>query len=222
MMDIIRFENLSKIYGKSENKLYALKNVNINIKQGEMVAIMGPSGSGKSTLLNIIGFIDEPTEGKYFLRDLELSELHKNMLYKIRNKEIGFVFQYFALLKEYSVLDNVILPLSYRKMSRSNCRKIALEYMEKLGIKDLWNKLPSELSGGQQQRVAIARALVGNPEIILADEPTGALDQKTGEDIMKVLSEINASGKTVIIVTHDINIASYCSRTIDIRDGEIC
>lgn len=221
-MDIIKFENLSKIYGQSENKLYALKNVNISIKQGEMVAIMGPSGSGKSTLLNIMGFIDEPTEGKYFFRNSELSELRKKKLNRVRNKEVGFIFQYFALLKEYSALDNVILPLSYRKMSKNICKKVALEYMDKIGIKNLSDKLPSELSGGQQQRVAITRALVGDPEIILADEPTGALDQKTGEDIMKVLSEVNAAGKTIVIVTHDINIASYCNRIINIKDGEIC
>lgn len=221
-MDIIKFENLSKIYGQNENKLYALKNVNISIKQGEMVAIMGPSGSGKSTLLNIMGFIDEPTEGKYFFRNLELSELRKRKLNRVRNKEVGFIFQYFALLKEYSALDNVILPLSYRKMSKNICKKVALEYMDKIGIKNLSDKLPSELSGGQQQRVAITRALVSDPEIILADEPTGALDQKTGEDIMKVLSEVNAAGKTIVIVTHDITIASYCNRIINIKDGEIC
>lgn len=220
-MDIIRFENLSKIYGESENKLYALKDVNISIKQGEMVAIMGPSGSGKSTLLNIMGFIDEPTTGKYFLRSSELAELRKKKLHKIRNKEIGFIFQYFALLKEYSSLDNVMLPLSYRKFSNSTRKKIALECMDRIGIKGLSDKLPSQLSGGQQQRVAIARALVGNPEIILADEPTGALDQKTGEDIMQVLSEVNASGKTIVIVTHDNNVSHYCSRIINIKDGEI-
>lgn len=220
-MDIIRLENLDKIYGEKENKLYALKNINICIKPGEMIAIMGPSGSGKSTLLNIMGFIDEATDGKYIFNGTESSQLHKNKFHKFRNKEIGFIFQYFALLKEYSALDNVMLPLSYRKISKHTCKKMALEYMDKLGIKSLSDKLPTQLSGGQQQRVAIARALVGNPEVILADEPTGALDQETGENIMKLLCEVNASGKTIIIVTHDINIANYCNRIINIKDGMI-
>lgn len=218
-MDIIRFENLSRVY--EPNSFYALKNVNINIKEGEMIAIMGPSGSGKSTLLNIIGFIDEPTAGNYFLRNTELSELRKKKFNKIRNKEIGFVFQYFALLKEYSALDNVILPLSYRKLSNKERRENALKCMEAVGIKSMSEKLPSELSGGQQQRVAIARALVGEPEIILADEPTGALDQKKGEDIINIFKDLNKQGKTIIIVTHDPNIANKCDRIIYLRDGEV-
>ncbi|GFZ31735.1 ABC transporter ATP-binding protein [Clostridium zeae] len=220
-MDIIRFENICKVYGEGENTLYALNDTNITIKEGEMVSIMGPSGSGKSTLLNIMGFIDQPTSGKYFLNNIEFSELQKKKLHKIRNMEIGFIFQYFALLKEYSALDNVILPLSYRKLSTKACKEKALECMDKIGIKQLKDKLPAQLSGGQQQRVAIARALVGDPKIILADEPTGALDVKTGKEIMNILKLLNNQGKTIIIVTHDPNIANMCDRIISLKDGQI-
>lgn len=218
---VIELKQLSKTYGKDANKTYALNNVDLTIRDGEMVAIMGPSGSGKSTLLNLLGFIDKPTNGEYILNSINTSALQGNKLAKIRNKEIGFVFQYFALMKEFTVLDNVILPLIYRKMPQKERVKKGILYLEKMGIGSHKDKKISELSGGQQQRVAIARALIGEPSIILADEPTGALDQKTGKDIIKILKDINKQGKTVIIVTHDINVANSCDRIITIIDGKI-
>lgn len=217
----ILLENISRKYSNGTEVTYALNNINLNIKEGEMVAIMGPSGSGKSTLLNILGFIDKGTNGKYLLNNIDTQEIKGDKLARFRNTEIGFIFQYFALIKELNVIDNVILPLMYRKMSQKARINEGEKYLEKLGIIEHKNKKISELSGGQQQRVAIARALIGNPRIILADEPTGALDQKTGKDIMKILREINKEGKTVVVVTHDNAIADFCNRTIKLVDGMI-
>ncbi len=217
----LNLNNISKVYGSGENATYALRNITLNIEDGEMVAITGPSGSGKSTMLNILGLIDKPTEGNYKINTLETKSLKGKDLAAKRNSNIGFVFQYFALMKEYSALDNVMLPLIYRRMPHSSRKKLALEYMKQMGIEDQAHKKISQLSGGQQQRVAIARALVGQPDVILADEPTGALDQKTGKDVIGILKEINKSGKTVIIVTHDPLIAASCNRVINIVDGEI-
>lgn len=220
-MSIIKLQNISKIYGKSNFTTYALKNVDLNINKGEYLAIMGPSGSGKSTLLNLIGCMDGQTEGKYFLNNKDVSLLSNKELSKVRNNVISFIFQHFALMKEYSVYDNVELPLSFRKISKKTKRELVINHLKRLGIEDQIKKKPGQLSGGQQQRVAIARALCTEADIILADEPTGALDQKNGKDIMDILTQLNNSGKTIIVVTHDPVVASYCKRVITIKDGEI-
>lgn len=220
-MSIIKLNDISKIYGTGEAATKALEGINLEFHQGEMAAITGASGSGKSTLLNILGCIDLPTSGQYFL-DGELTTNHTGIqLAKIRNIKIGFIFQYFALINEYSVLENVQIPLNYRNVSHKKSTLLATEYLDKVNMAQYHNKMPAQLSGGQQQRVAIARALVGNPDIILADEPTGALDKKNGEEVMKLLTEINSQGKTIIIITHDSNIASYCKRNIMVQDGKI-
>lgn len=220
-MNIIQLKDISKKYGKGESEVIALKNVDLTIKNNEFLAIMGPSGSGKSTLLNIIGCMDVPTEGQYYLNGISIKNLSNNELSGIRNSTISFVFQHFALIKDYTVYDNIELPLLHRKISNKEKKKLILKYAAKLGIDDkLYNK-PTELSGGQQQRVAICRALVSESKIILADEPTGALDQKTGRDIINLLRELNKENKTIIVVTHDPQIASSCDRTILINDSKI-
>ena len=221
-MSIIEVRNLSKIYnvGKS-NETIALDNINIEIEEGELIAIVGPSGSGKSTLLNILGLMDKPTSGEYIIDNKFLNTIKNRKIHKIRNKYIGFVFQNFALLKEYSVLDNVMMPLNYRKLSNKEKKKIAEYYIKRVGLESHINKNPNELSGGQQQRVAIARALVGQPKIILADEPTGNLDQKTGEEIINLFMDIRKDGSTIVIVTHDMNIANRCDKIIKLVDGKI-
>ena len=206
-----------------------MKNINLNIENGDMIAIMGPSGAGKSTLLNILGCLDKHDSGVYYLKDKNINDFSKKELAKIRNIEIGFVFQSFALIPEYTVFENLELPLLYKNnfsnrkdiLSKKQIRAKIENVLEKVFISDFIDKKPSYLSGGQQQRVAIARALINEPSIILADEPTGALDQKTGEEIMNLLKEINESGKTIIIVTHDAKIASYCNRVINVIDGFI-
>lgn len=217
-MNILELKNVSKIY---DNDTIVLDNINLSIKQGELIAIMGPSGSGKSTLLNILGLVDSKTKGDYYVKGKDIKELIKNKPHILRNRLFGFVFQYFALLKQYTVLENVMLPLTYRKCSNKEMIKKSEFYLEKVGLLEHKDKKINKLSGGQQQRVAIARALVTETEIILADEPTGNLDQKTGQDIMNLFLEINKSGKTIIIVTHDYNIAKQCSRIIRIIDGKI-
>lgn len=221
VMSLIKINNISKIYENGDVSTKALDDVSLQINDGEMVAITGPSGSGKSTLLSILGCIDIPTSGDYYLDTELVSKLNSQQLAKIRNKKIGFIFQSFALINEYSVLENIQIPLKYRKVPLKESKIKALEYLKKVNLEECKKKKPSQLSGGQQQRVAIARALVGNPDIILADEPTGALDQKNGEEIINLLLDINSQGKTVIIITHDINIASYCKRNIVIKDGKI-
>lgn len=220
-MTFINLKNIKKVYSNKQSKIFALDGIDLTIEEGDMVAIMGPSGSGKSTLLNILGLIDVPSSGNYSLDGYAVDEIKTRNIHKFRNKYIGFVFQYFALLKDYTVFDNVVLPLTYRKMQHKQRLNKAKEYINKVGISDYINKIPSELSGGQQQRVAIARALVGEPSLILADEPTGNLDQKTGQDIMELLCQINRQKKTIIIVTHDINVAKQCHRIITIVDGKI-
>ena len=217
-MELLKLENISKIY---DNNTIVLDNINLKIRKGELIAIMGPSGSGKSTLLNILGIVDSKTSGNYYINGKEVEELIKNKPNKLRNSFFSFIFKYFALLKQYTVLENVMLPLTYRKCSNKE-RIIKSEfYLKKVGLLEHKDKKINKLSGGQQQRVAIARALVTEAEIILADEPTGNLDQKTGQDIMELLLEINKLGKTIIIVTHDYNIAKQCSRIIKIVDGKI-
>ena len=213
---MIRLDKITKIYdAKVENKK-ALDEVSLTIDNGEFVAIMGPSGSGKSTLLNIIGCMDSVTDGSYYVDDIEVSRLNKLDIHRFRKKNIGFVFQHFALMDYYTAYENIELPLL-----ANNIRRIINEQLKKLNIVEEKDKLPKKMSGGQQQRVAIARALVTNADIILADEPTGALDQSTGQEVINILREINNQGKTVVLVTHDINIASSTNRIINICDGKI-
>lgn len=218
---MIRLENISKIYDAKIDTTKALDNVSLQINDGELVAIMGPSGSGKSTLLNILGCMDTATEGKYYVDDVEVSMLKKSQRDSFRKKNIGFVFQHFALMDYYTAYENIELPLIANNVRKSERKKIVQQQLEHLGITSQRNKLPKKMSGGQQQRVAIARALVTNVDLILADEPTGALDQKTGQEVLALLKEINSTGKTVIIVTHDEKIAADCNRIIMIQDGRI-
>ena len=218
---MIRLENISKIYDAKIDTTKALDNVSLQINDGELVAIMGPSGSGKSTLLNILGCMDTATEGKYYVDDVEVSMLKKSQRDSFRKKNIGFVFQHFALMDYYTAYENIELPLIANNVRKSERKKIVQPQLEHLGITSQRNKLPKKMSGGQQQRVAIARALVTNVDLILADEPTGALDQKTGQEVLALLKEINSTGKTVIIVTHDEKIAADCNRVIMIQDGRI-
>ncbi|UOB79737.1 ABC transporter ATP-binding protein [Bacillus sp. ZJS3] len=215
---MIQLANVAKGFGK--NNFSALKDINLTIEKGEMIAIMGPSGSGKSTLLNIIGLIDSPSAGKYFLDGMDTSTLKSNY-HKYRNMEVGFVFQNFSLLDDYTVVENVMLPLVYRRISHKKRMKISKEMLKMVGLEGHINKYPYELSGGEQQRTAIARALAQDTKIILADEPTGALDQENGKKIMSILKEINKQGKTVLVVTHDQKVAAYCQRTIRLLDGNI-
>lgn len=215
---MIQLANVAKGFGK--NNFSALKDINLTIEKGEMIAIMGPSGSGKSTLLNIIGLIDSPSAGKYFLDGMDTSTL-KSSYHKYRNKEVGFVFQNFSLLDDYTVVENVMLPLVYRRISHKKRMQTSKEMLKMVGLERHINKYPYELSGGEQQRTAIARALAQDTKIILADEPTGALDQENGKKIMSILKEINKQGRTVLVVTHDQKVAAYCQRTIRLLDGNI-
>ncbi|MCY7220555.1 MULTISPECIES: ABC transporter ATP-binding protein [Streptococcus] len=221
MKKLIDLRNINKTYRNGDQELKVLKNINLTVEEGEFVAIMGPSGSGKSTLMNIIGMLDRPSTGEYFLENEDVANLGDKKLAKVRNNQIGFVFQQFFLLSKLNALQNVELPLIYAGVSQGSRKNLAKQYLEKVDLGTRMTHLPSELSGGQKQRVAIARALVNNPSIILADEPTGALDTKTGEQIMELLTELNAEGKTIIMVTHEPEIAAYAKRQIVIRDGLI-
>jgi ABC-type antimicrobial peptide transporter, ATPase component, putative len=221
MKKLIDLRNINKTYRNGAQELKVLKNINLTVEEGEFVAIMGPSGSGKSTLMNIIGMLDRPSTGEYFLENEDVANLGDKKLAKVRNNQIGFVFQQFFLLSKLNALQNVELPLIYAGVSQGSRKNLAKQYLEKVDLGTRMTHLPSELSGGQKQRVAIARALVNNPSIILADEPTGALDTKTGEQIMELLTELNAEGKTIIMVTHEPEIAAYAKRQIVIRDGVI-
>jgi len=218
---LIEIRNIVKLYIMGTEELYALKGVSVNIKKNEYVAIMGPSGSGKSTLMNIVGCLDTPSSGEYFLNGKNVSEMDDDELAEIRNREIGFVFQTFNLLARSNALHNVELPLIYGGLSKADRIEKAEEALYNVGLEDRMNHKPNELSGGQRQRVAIARALVNNPSIILADEPTGNLDSKTGEEIMALLEELNQKGNTIIIVTHEEEVAHHAHRIIKIRDGMI-
>lgn len=218
---MIKLEGISKVYETGKIRVEALKEINLHIRDGEFVAIMGPSGSGKSTLMNIIGCLDRPSAGAYLLDGMDVSELSENKLAHIRNRSIGFVFQSFNLLARTSALKNVELPMVYAGEKRGTMRQKALELLAKVGLSDRADHVPSELSGGQRQRVAIARALANDPSIILADEPTGNLDTKSGEEIMELFTRLNEEGKTIIIVTHEMEIAQYCKRAISFRDGVI-
>lgn len=219
-MTVIELEKIGKTYGKGESATQALSNVSLKIEEGEFWSIMGPSGSGKSTLLNILGCMDVPTEGNYFLKGEKINDYTAKQLSRVRNQTISFVFQQFALLNEYSVYDNIELPLFCRKLSRKERRERIDYYMKRLGIEGLGKKKPTQISGGQQQRAAIARALVTEADIILADEPTGALDQKTGAELMGLLQEINEEGKTILLVTHDEKVANCAKRRLYIEDGK--
>ena len=221
MKKLIDLSGINKSYRNGDQELQVLKNINLQVEEGEFLAIMGPSGSGKSTLMNIIGMLDRPSSGTYHLDGKEVARLGEKKLAKVRNQEIGFVFQQFFLLSKLNALQNVELPLIYAGVSQSKRKALAKQYLEKVELETRMHHLPSELSGGQKQRVAIARALVNRPSIILADEPTGALDTKTGEQIMELLTELNKEGKTIIMVTHEPEIAAYAKRQIVIRDGVI-
>lgn len=218
---LIQLSNIVKSYRNGDQELNVLKGIDLTVYEGEFVAIMGPSGSGKSTLMNIIGLLDRPTSGDYSLNGTQVEELKEKQLAKVRNQEIGFVFQQFFLLSKLSALQNVELPLVYAGVNSSKRRQLAKQFLEKVELSERMKHLPSELSGGQKQRVAIARALVNNPSIILADEPTGALDTKTSDQIMQLLTELNREGKTIVMVTHEPEIADFATRKIVIRDGEI-
>lgn len=218
---MINVDNLKKTYYMGNQSLDALSGVTFEITKGEYVAIMGPSGSGKSTLMNIIGCLDSPTKGTYSLNNKEVSQMSDDELSKIRNSEIGFVFQNFSLLPRSSALENVMLPLQYAGISLSERKTIALDALEKVELLDRKDHKPSELSGGQQQRVAIARALVNNPSILFADEPTGNLDSQTGMKVLDIFKRLNENGQTIILITHENEVASAAKRIIHIKDGNI-
>ena len=218
---IVKLENIKKVYQSFGIENEVLKGINLLIRRGEFVSIMGPSGSGKTTLMNIIGCLDTATSGRYYLDGIEVSSLSDDELSEIRNEYIGFVFQQFYLIQYLNVLENVLMPTVYSKKNLGNLDKRAQNLLERVGLGDRLKYKPNQLSGGQQQRVAIARALINDPELVLADEPTGALDSITAENIMEIFKELNMEGKTVVIITHDKNIASKTDRIIRIQDGII-
>ena len=218
---MIRIENLHKSYPMGNRSLHVLKGLNFNVEEGELVAIMGSSGSGKSTLLNILGMLDNYDEGSYTLGDVLIKKMDETKAAKYRNKFLGFVFQSFNLINYKNALENVVLPLYYQGVSRKEREEKALKYLDDVGLKEWANHLPTELSGGQKQRVAIARAMVGEPKVLLADEPTGALDSKTSKEVMDLIQKINKAGKTILVVTHEEDIAQMCSRIVRLKDGVI-
>ena len=220
-MSLIRFDKISRRYQMGGETIHALREVTLQITRGEYVAIMGPSGSGKSTMMNLIGCLDTPTSGSYELNGTDVSDMDDNQLAEVRNREIGFVFQTFNLLARSSALHNVELPLIYAGMSSAERRQTALEAIAAVGLTDRMHHKPNELSGGQRQRVAVARALVNKPSILLADEPTGNLDSRTGEEIMALFEELSRKGNTIILVTHEEDIARHARRILRIRDGLI-
>lgn len=221
-MNVIELENVQKIYSMGEEKVYALKGISFSVEQGEFISIMGPSGSGKSTCMNMIGCLDTPTSGIVRLDGMETLKMKEKALAELRNRTIGFVFQQYHLIPSMTVLENVMLPLKYKRLEYSKRKSLAEIALEKVGLIEREKHRPNELSGGQKQRVAIARAIITEPKIILADEPTGALDTKTGEQVMTLFREINKSGTTVIIVTHDARIGNSTERCIKILDGLLC
>lgn len=218
---MIKIEEITKVYRMGSVELKALNGVSLKVDKGEFVAIIGPSGSGKSTLMNIIGCLDTPTTGKYYFEGVEISNFTENQLAEIRNQKIGFVFQKFNLLPKLNAYENVELPLIYRGMGANERREKVLSALDKVGLLDRIKHKPSELSGGQQQRVAIARALVSEPPLILADEPTGNLDTKSGREVLDTLIKLNENGITIILITHDMNVANSAKRIVSIQDGLI-
>lgn len=218
-MSIIKLESISKVYRTKEMETVALENVNLEVKKGDFLSIMGASGCGKSTLLNIMGLLDSPSSGKIYIDEMETTSMSDKQMAEFRNKTLGFVFQSFHLIKSLNVIDNVELPLLYRKSSEGNRRELTHKVLEKVGLSHRMKHFPSQLSGGQCQRVAIARALIGNPQIILADEPTGNLDSKMGTEIMNLLLQLNSEGTTVVMVTHDEQIAKTTKRIARFFDG---
>ena len=218
---IIQTKNIKRVFEVGSETVHALKGINLNVESGEFISIMGPSGSGKTTLMNIIGCLDTPSSGEYFLNNQLVNDLNADQLAIIRNKEIGFVFQSFHLLAKNSALNNVLLPMRYAGADMNEAEKRAKYVLEQVGLSDRINHGPSELSGGQQQRVAIARALVNKPSILFADEPTGNLDSKTGEDVMNLFKGLNQEGQTIILITHEEHVAMQSKRIVNIKDGLI-
>ena len=219
--EFFRMTGIHKVYPLGDEELHVLKDINLRIEQGEYLSILGPSGSGKSTLMNIIGCLDTPTKGSYILHGRQVDDMNEKELARLRSKEIGFVFQNSQLLPRLTAQQNVELPMIYADISTKERKRRAKEMLERVGLSDRMEHYPNQLSGGQQQRVAIARALVGNPSILLADEPTGALDQKTGKQVMQLFQSLNDEGRTVIMITHDMNVAANARRTVHIIDGEL-
>lgn len=219
MNEILNMENISKSYSMGDEDIEVLHGVDLKVENGEFLSILGPSGSGKSTLMNIIGCLDVPSSGKYTLAGNDTGELDETELSKVRNREIGFIFQSFQLLPRMTALQNVELPLIYSRVPLSERKRRAKAVLVKVGLGDKLTSLPNQLSGGQQQRVAIARALVTEPSILLADEPTGALDQKTGTQVMELFEELNSEGSTIVMITHDVHIARHAKRVVNILDG---
>ena len=218
---MLELRSLHKSYKMGSNYLHVLKGINFKVNEGELVAIMGSSGSGKSTLLNILGMLDSADKGSYFLDKIEIKNLDETKAAKYRNEFLGFVFQSFNLINYKNAVENVALPLYYRGISRKKRQTEALNFLQKVGLSNWSTHLPSELSGGQKQRVAIARALVSNPKVLLADEPTGALDSKTSNEVMSIIQKINNEGKTILVVTHEEEIAKMCKRVVKLKDGLI-
>lgn len=219
---MIVMENINKLYTADQEQIHVLKNISLTIEEHEFVAVMGPSGSGKSTLINTISFLDGDFEGSYRFEEEDAYRVNDEKLSALRNKSVGFVFQSFQLIDNNTVMENVALPLLYGGMKQKQTKPLVMEALRKVGIADKYNKLPKQLSGGQQQRVAIARAIVGNPKFIVADEPTGALDSHTSEEIMQLFKRLNEEEKvTILMVTHDPEAAAYCQRIITVKDGEI-
>lgn len=220
-MSLIEVKDLYKIYNPGENEVRALDGINLTVEKGEFLAIVGQSGSGKSTFMNMIGLLDIPTSGTYLLDGIDVSSMTDDELSEIRNKEIGFIFQGFNLISSLSAVENVELPLVYRGMKKEERHKLAIDALERVGLSHRLNHLPKQMSGGQQQRVAIARAVAARPPVILADEPTGNLDSHSGVEVMKILHELHEEGRTIILITHDNEIAKEAQRVIRIQDGQI-
>lgn len=221
MEKMISMKNIYKSYKMGTEKLTVLKDINLEVEKGEYLAILGPSGSGKSTLMNIIGCMDKADSGEYFLSGEAIHTMHERDLTHIRNQKIGFIFQKYHLIPRYNVVQNIIMPLLVRGESHYEAEKMCQNTIHALGLQDRLKHKPTELSGGQQQRVAIARALVGNPSILLADEPTGALDSNTGKELLGVFKQLNELGNTIVVITHDLNVAGHAKRVVKIIDGEL-